>query len=95
MDYQILFNMAFTAAGALGGFVINNLWQAMKDLQTADKSLAEKVGGIEVLVAGQYVKRDTFDNKVDALFSKLDQMETKFDSKLDLALSRVYGQHTQ
>ena len=95
MDYQILFNIFFAAAGALAGFVLNNLWQAMKDLQTADKGLAEKVAGIEVLVAGQYVKRDTFDSKVDALFNKLDSMETKFEAKLDRAIAHVYGAHTQ
>lgn len=95
MDYQILFNIAYAAAGTLGGFVLNNLWQAMKDLQKADRELTDKVASIEVLVAGQYVKRDTFDHKVDALFHKLDQMETKFDNKLDRALSHLHGAHTQ
>lgn len=95
MDYQILFNIAFAAAGTLGGFVLQNVWTAMKDLQRADTNLADKVSAIEVLVAGQYVRRDTFDNKVDALFNKLDKMESKLDSKLDRALSHVYGSHSQ
>lgn len=90
MDYQILFNIVYAAAGALCGFILNNLWQAMKDLQTADRALTDKVAQIEVLVAGQYVKRDTFDAKVDALFNKLDQMESKFDTKLDRALSHTH-----
>ena len=89
MDYQILFNIFFAVAGGLAGFVLNNLWQAMHDLREADSLLADKVSGIEVLVAGQYVKRDTFDLKVDALFNKLDAMDTKFDNKLDRALSHI------
>lgn len=93
MDYQILFNIAYAIAGTLCGFVLNNLWQAMKDLQKADRELTDKVASIEVLVAGQYVKRDTFDHKVDALFNKLEQMESKFDLKLDRALGTMYGNH--
>lgn len=91
MDYQILFNVFFAIAGTLSGFILNNLWQAMKDLQRADTALVDKVGAIEVLVAGQYVKRDTFDAKVDALFSKLDQMDNKFESKLDRVLAHSFG----
>lgn len=95
MDYQILFNFAYAAAGTLGGFVLNNLWGAMKDLQRADTILADKVSAIEVLVAGQYVKRDAFDSRIDALFSKLDQMETKFENKLDRAISHRSDSHSQ
>ena len=93
MDYQILFNIAFAAAGTLAGFLLNNLWQAMKDLQKADTNLADKVASIEILVAGQYVRRDVFDSKIDALFHKLDSMETKFENKLDRALS--HREHSQ
>lgn len=93
MDYQILFNIAFAAAGTLGGFVLHNIWDAMRELQKADSGLAEKVSAIEVLVAGQYVKRDVFDSKIDALFNKLDSMETKFENKLDRALS--HREHNQ
>lgn len=93
MEYQILFNIAFAAAGTLGGFVLKNIWDAMRDLQKADSSLADKVSSIEILVAGQYVRRDVFDSKIDALFNKLDSMETKFENKLDRALS--HRDHTQ
>ena len=91
MDYQILFNVFFAIAGALAGFILNNLWQAMKELQRADAAMVNKIGAVEVLVAGQYVKRDTFDAKVDALFTKLDQMDSKFESKLDRVLAHSHG----
>lgn len=76
MDYQNLFNVASGIVYFLGGFLLKALWEA-------DKELAEKVGRIEVLVAGQYIKRVEFDAKIDAIFIKLDRIESKLDSKMD------------
>ncbi len=59
------------------------LHESVRDLQTADKRLAEKVASIEVLVAGNYVKRDDFDKSMDAIFRKLDRIEDKLDGKAD------------
>jgi hypothetical protein len=75
-DFQVAFNIAFALAGALGGFVLHALWQA-------DKDLADKVGRIEVLVAGQYIKRCEVETKLDAIFRKLDRIEEKLDDKAD------------
>ena len=46
-------------------------------------TLAEKVNGIEILVAGNYVKKDDFDRFTDAIFSKLDKISDKLDNKAD------------
>lgn len=76
MDYQSAFNVVLAVVSGLSGFVLRALWQA-------DKDLADKVGKIEVLVAGEYMKRGEFDVKVDALFIKLDRIENKLDGKAD------------
>lgn len=55
----------------------------MKDLKKTDAELADKVQKIEVLVAGDYVKRDEMDKLGDALFKKLDRIESKLDGKVD------------
>jgi hypothetical protein len=55
----------------------------VKDLQVADKALTEKVGQIEVLVAGNYLRRDDFEHTIEALFKKLDKIEDKLDGKMD------------
>ena len=47
------------------------------------KELAEKVGNIEVLVAGQYVKREDFTQVTNQLFFKLDKILDKLDTKVD------------
>ncbi len=59
------------------------LHESVRDLQEGDKKLAEKVSQIEVLVAGNYVRRDDFDKSVEAIFRKLDRIEDKLDGKAD------------
>ncbi len=83
MDTQSLINILFTIAGAMGGWILNNLKASIEALQKADTTLADKVQHIEVLVAGTYVKRDDLDKLSSALFHKLDKIESKLDNKQD------------
>ncbi len=83
---QWLINALFTIAGVLGGWLLTIFHQTMKDLQKFDFELAEKVHAIELLVAGQYVKKDELQALSVALFSKLDRIEQKLDQKADKAL---------
>lgn len=80
---QVIINWLLAGFGALIGFLLNAVWQAVKDLQIADKELAGKVAEIEVLVAGAYVRKDEFTQSVNALFAKLDRIEDKLDKKVD------------
>lgn len=80
---QTIINWLLAGFGALIGFLLNAVWQAVKDLQSADKELASKVAEIEVLVAGAYVRKDEFTHSVNALFAKLDRIEDKLDKKVD------------
>lgn len=80
---QVIVNWLLAGFGALIGFLLNAVWQAVKDLQVADKELASKVAEIEVLVAGAYVRKDEFTQSVNALFAKLDRIEDKLDKKVD------------
>lgn len=82
MDHALV-NWLLAGFGGLIGFLLNVVWQAVKDLQKADKVLAERVGEIEVLVAGSYITRTDFTNVTDAIFRKLDHIEDKLDTKKD------------
>jgi CHASE3 domain sensor protein len=82
MDQTIL-NWILGGVGGLLGFLLNTVWQAVKDLQKADKDLTAKVAEIEVLVAGAYVKKDDIDKLSNAIFAKLDRIEDKLDGKVD------------
>jgi hypothetical protein len=83
MESQTLFNAAISAVSALGGWWLKAMWSAVKDLQATDRLLADKVAAIEVLVAGQYVRKDDFDRLADALFRKLDRIQDKLEEKAD------------
>ena len=83
MDYQVGFDITVALAGFLGGWVLNNLRYAMKALNDADTLLTVKVQEIEVLVAGEYMKRSDMKDLMAALFAKLDKIENKLDGKAD------------
>jgi hypothetical protein len=74
VEYQVLFDVAIGVIGVLGGWTLNTVWAAVKDLQQADKELAEKVGQIEVLVAGRYVTREDFNQVLNQVFERLDRI---------------------
>ena len=82
-EYQVFFDVAVGVIGVLGGWVLNTVWGAVKDLQTADKELAEKVSEIEVLVAGRYVTRDEFNTTLSQVFIKLDTIRDIVSHKAD------------
>lgn len=83
MDPQTIINGLFAIAGGLSGWVLKNVHEAVKELYTADITLSEKVHKIDLLVAGQYVRKEDMDKMVTALFTKLDRIETKLDGKAD------------
>jgi hypothetical protein len=80
---QSFINMLAGAVSVLFGWILKTVWDAVKDLQKADDELIEKVNKIEVLVAGEYVKREDFKADMDRLFNKLDAIDKKLDSKAD------------
>lgn len=82
-DAQIIFNLVIGVAGTLGGWWLKVVWDALKDLQEADKALVEKVASIEVLVAGRYTTREEFDRNLNAVFVKLDRIYELLSQKAD------------
>lgn len=59
------------------------MWEAVKSLEQADKQLSAQVGDLKVLVAGGYVRTESFDGLSKAIFAKLDRIEDKLDLKAD------------
>lgn len=82
-DVQLIFNLVIGVAGTLGGWWLKVVWDALKDLQEADKALVEKVASIEVLVAGRYTTREEFDRNLNAVFVKLDRIYELLSQKAD------------
>ena len=91
---QLIVNIALGIASLLGGFVLSAVWSAVKDLQTADKQLCDKVSSIETLVAGNYMRREEsiamhtattsrFEKVLETISSKLDIISDRLSSKMD------------
>ncbi len=80
---QTYLNYLFGGINLIIGFALKTMWDSYKELKKTDANLADKVNSIEVLVAGQYVKRDDFDRVANAIFAKLDKISDKLDNKAD------------
>ena len=80
---QSFLNWTFGIVNIVIGVILKAMWDSYKELKRADSALADKVNSIEVLVAGQYVKRDDFDRMANAIFIKLDKISDKLDQKAD------------
>lgn len=80
---QTIFNALVGVTGFLGGFWLNTLWCEVKALRETDAEIAEKVNAIEVLVAGNYVKRAEFETHMTQVYNLLRRIEDKLDSKAD------------
>ena len=82
-ESQLYINWAIGAGGLIVGWYIRLMWSEIKLLNKADKELTDKIASIEVLVAGDYAKRDWIEGKLDRLFSILDGINKKLDGKAD------------
>lgn len=80
---QSALNWVFGVVNIILGAALTMMWDSYKELKKSDKELADKVNNIEVIVAGQYVKREDFEKVADQIFSKLDKIMEKLDKKAD------------
>jgi hypothetical protein len=83
MDHQTIYNILIGLISAMLGWWLNNVWMSINELRRIDKELADKVASIEVLVAGEYVTRDEFNNVMSQVFSKLDRIMDAVSKKAD------------
>jgi len=83
MESQTIFDVVLGVTMLLGGWIMRMMWESLKELRTQDQELAEKVSQIEVLVAGEYVKRSELDRAIQRIFDKLDIIDAKLSSKAD------------
>ena len=80
---QGIVNTIIAIVGGLIGWILKVIWDSVVSLKHADEELVDKVNKIEVLVAGEYVKRNELQGALNRLFVKLDSIEHKLDKKAD------------
>lgn len=80
---QTMINAIIGGFAAAVAFILRVIWEGLRELQKADVDLTAKISEIQLLVAGNYVKKDELDGVIKALFLKLDKIEDKLDKKVD------------
>lgn len=87
---QSIVNWVFTGAGSILGLGITLLLsefreirQFQRDREQFEREITARVSQVELLVAGDYVKKDEFVRVGDAIFRKLDSIADKLDKKQD------------
>jgi len=80
---QFIFDALITITLLSSGWVLRILWTSIRELQQVDSDLAKDVRSIEVLVAGEYVKRDELAKHLDRIDNKLDKIYAKIEEKAD------------
>lgn len=83
IETQMIFNFILSGLGILGGWALRVLWDSVRDLQQADTELTKRVGEIETLVAGDYLKRTDYEHSLDRLYNKLDSIDSRMQGKAD------------
>lgn len=82
-EFQLIFDGAI---GLLVFFALRALKTQDESIKAAHKltsDLMVKLQSIEVLVAGNYITRPEFTKSIEAMFSKLDLISEKLDTKQD------------
>lgn len=77
---QSIYNIVVGLAGFLCAWVLKTFNDELKERRQADHALRNKVQAIELLVAGQYVRKDDLEKFGDAIFKRLDKMEERITS---------------
>lgn len=83
IDTQMTINILLSLVAFLGGWWMRTMWTSLNELRSADAKLTDRVQSIELLVAGNYVTKNDLNVLTEALFRKLDRIESKVDNKVD------------
>ena len=80
---QTTINWILGGTSALFGALFNIIWASIRDLQKSQNRTQFRLGEIEVLVAGDYLRKQEFEKFVDRVIVKLDSIDEKLDQKAD------------
>jgi len=83
VSFQTLFNIAVAIIAFTGGFVVNRLFSQLDNLTKQDKILSKEINTLNVNLPTYYVMKEDLQRLSDALFLKLDSIESKLDKKQD------------
>lgn len=76
MDNQQLFNMAIAASGALGGWMLKVIWDAIRDLKSDVRDISQTMHN-------DFVRREDFSDAVKRIEYMCERIFDKLDGKAD------------
>lgn len=76
MENQQLFNMIITASGALGGWMLKVIWDAISDLKKDVKDLNQEIHT-------DFLRKDDYRDDVTEIKSMLGKIFDKLEKKAD------------
>lgn len=82
IDTQFIYLLAGVIIAVFGWFQ-RQILTKINDLERQDASLGEKFSKLELLVSGEYIRRNELKGILEAVFAKLDKIMDKLESKQD------------
>lgn len=76
MESQQLFNVVIMGAGALGGWVLKVIWDALRDLK-------KEVANMSREVHSDFVRREEFSDAIRRIETMCERIFDKLDAKAD------------
>jgi hypothetical protein len=76
MENQPLFNLIITASGAIGGWMLKVIWDAIRDLK-------QDISNLNKEMHQDFVRRDDFSDAVKRIEYMCERIFDKLDGKAD------------
>lgn len=76
MESQQVFNMVITASGALGGWMLKVIWDAITDLKKDVKDLNQEINS-------DFLRKDDYRNDISDIKGMLGKIFDKLENKVD------------
>lgn len=89
MSFQDYFNGLLGLVAFLGSWWMKSVWVAIKQLEKTDSEVFAKVTKIEILIAGEYAKKQDMDTKFDKVSEKISKVEN-----IEVEMARNYVSKT-
>jgi hypothetical protein len=78
MESQQVFNMVITASGALGGWMLKVIWDAITDLKKDVKDLNQEIHS-------DFLRKDDYRDDITEIKGMLGKIFDKLENKVDKA----------
>lgn len=89
MNDQVVLNVLGGVCLAGIGWWVKTIWERVTKLEASDASMVERVHTIELLVIGDYVKKDDLARTVEMFMQRVDLSDKKMERRLDSIDSKL------